>query len=97
MMRLVIGSGDSFPKAVSFCTPFLKPVESHHWDLVYLKEYVEKHPAAVLDFLSRVVQEDVPQHFRPDLREILEAVAGVQPVLREGPSFRWLHQIASGG
>ena len=97
MMHLVIGSGDSFPEAVSFCTRFLKPVESHHWGIVYLKEHIEKHPAAVLEFLSRVVQVDLPQHFRPDLREILEAVAGVQQELREEPSFRRLHQIASGG
>ena len=97
MMHLVIGSGDSFPEAVSFCTRFLKPVESHHWGIVYLKEHIEKHPAAVLELLSRVVQVDLPQHFRPDLREILEAVAGVQQKLREEPSFRRLHQIASGG
>ena len=97
MMRLVIGSGDSFPEAVSFSTRFLKPVESHHWGIVYLKEHIEKHPAVVLELLSRVVQEDLPQHFRPDLREILEAVAGVQPELREEPSSRRLHQIASGG
>ena len=97
MMRLVIGSGDSFPEAVSFCTRFLKPVESHHWGLIYLKEHIEKHPAAVLGLLSRVVQEDLPQHFRPDLREILKAIASVQPKLREEPSFRRLHQIASGG
>lgn len=95
MMRLVIGSGDSFPEAVSFCTPFLMPVESHHWDLVYLKEHVEKHPEAVLDLLSRVVREDLPQHFRPDLRKILDAIAGVRPDLREDPRFRRLHQIAS--
>ena len=97
MMRLVIGSGDSFPAAVSFCTHFLKPVESHHWGLVYLQEHIEKHPAAVLQLLLPVVQEELPQHFRPDLREILEEVAGVQPELREEPSFRQLHQIASGG
>ena len=97
LMRLVIGSGDSFPEAVSLCTPFLNPVESHHWGLVYLEEHIEKHPAAVLELLSRVVQEDLPQYFRPDLREILEAVAGMRPELREEPSFRRLHQIASGG
>ena len=83
--------------AVSFCTRFLKPVESHHWGIVYLKEHIEKHPAAVLELLSGVVQVDLPQHFRPDLREILEAVAGVQQELREEPSFRRLHQIAGGG
>ena len=97
MMRLVLGSGDSFPEVVSFCTRSLKPVEGHHWGIVYLKEHIEKHPAAVLELLSRVVQEDLPQHFRPDLREILEAIASVQPGLREEPSFRRLHQIASGG
>ena len=98
MMHLVIGSGDSFPNAVSFCTPFLKPVENHHrWGLVYLKEQIEEHPGAVLDLLSQVVQEDIPQHFRANLREILEAIGRVQPDLREDPRFRRLHQIASTG
>ena len=46
MMHLVIGSGDGFPEAVSFCSRFLKPVESHHWwGLVYLEKHIEKHPA----------------------------------------------------
>lgn len=97
MIHLVIGSGDAFRKAVACCTPFLKPVESHHWDLVYLEEHVEKHPAAVLDLLLPVVQEDLHQLFRPDLWEILEAVAGVRPDLREDPRFRRLHRIASAG
>ena len=97
MMQLVIGSGDSFPEAVSFCARYLKPVESHHlWGRVYLKEHIEKHPAAVLELLLRVVPQQLPQHFRPDLREILEAVAGVQPELREEPSFGRLHRITSG-
>lgn len=97
MTHLVIGSGDSFPEAVSCCAPFLKPVESHHWDIVYLEEHIDKHPAAVLDLLSRVVQEELPQNSRPDLREILDAIAGVRPDLREDPRFRYLHQIASAG
>ena len=97
MIHLVMGSGDSFPEAVSRCTPFLKPLESHHWDIVYLKEHIDKHPAAVLDVLSRVVQEELPRNSRPDLREILDAIAGVRPDLREDPGFRSLHQIASAG
>ncbi len=97
MIHLLIGSGDSFPEAVMCCTPFLKPVESHHWNLLYLEEHVEKHPEAVLDLLSRVVQENLPQHSRSDLRKILEAVASVRPELREDARFRRLHQIASGG
>ena len=97
MIHLVIGSGVSFAEAVSCCTPFLKPVESHHWDIVYLKEHIDKDPAAVLDLLSRVVQEELSQNSRPDLREILDAIAGVRPDLREDPRFRCLHQIASAG
>lgn len=97
MIHLVRESGDGFPEAVALCSPHLSPVESHHWDIIYSEPHVEKHPVAVLDLLSRVVQEALPQHFRPDLREILDAVAGVQPELREDPRFRRLHQIASGG
>lgn len=97
MIHLVRESGDGFPKAVALCSQHLGPVESHHWDIIYLEQHVEKHPVAVLDLLSRVVQEALPQHFRPDLRKILDAVAGVQPELREDPRFRRLHQIASGG
>lgn len=97
MIHLVMGSGDGFQKAVSCCAPFFKPVESHHWNLVYLKEHVERHPEAVLDLLPKVVQEDLPQHFRRDLRKILDAIASVRPDLREDPRFRHLHQIASGG
>ena len=97
MIHLVMRSGDGFQKAVSCCAPFFKPVESHHWNLVYLKEHVERHPEAVLDLLPKVVQEDLPQHFRRDLRKILDAIASVRPDLREDPRFRHLHQIASGG
>ncbi len=98
MMRLVIGSGDSFPEAVSFCARFLKPLESHHlWGRVYLEEQIEEHPAAVLELLSQVVEAGLPQHFQIDLREILQSIAGVRPKLREEPSFRRLQRIAGGG
>ena len=97
MISLVIKSGDGFPEAVAYCAPFLKPVERHHWDFGRLREHVEKHPAIVLDFLSRVVQEDLPQHSQPDLREILDKIAGVRPGLHDDPRFRRLHRISSAG
>ena len=97
MMSLVIGSGDGFPEAVSLCKPFLKPVEKHYlWRLVHLEEHIAKHPAAVLEFLSQVVLQELPRLFRLDLREMLKAVAGVQPELLGDPGFRRLNRIASG-
>ena len=98
MMHLVIESGDAFPDAVSLTTRFLQPVEGHNlWVLVHtkLKEPIEKHPAAVLELLLRVVPENLPQGFGADLQKIIEAVVNVQPELGERPSFRRLNRIAN--
>ncbi len=96
MLIMLVECGDTFPDAVVWSLPYLKPIEGY--GLHELKEsgHIERHPAVALQILEKVVGEKglQPWH-RHTLREILDALKDSEAGLVAKPQFRRLYKIAT--
>ncbi|MDE0240970.1 MAG: hypothetical protein OXQ84_12370, partial [bacterium] len=96
ILELLAECGEAFAQAVEWSLEYLRPHERRSLNRLNENGHAEQYPEAMLCVLDRVVDAEVLLVYeRPHLREILDALVGMNPDRNGDPRFQRLYRIAT--